>query len=54
MAASQSLDPSKKTIIDNAVTSLLDFAYLMVCRPSVLIYRSGQKICRSLLPSPFC
>lgn len=38
------MDSSDKTIIDNAAIFLLDFAYLVACRLSVLIYRVGQRI----------
>lgn len=38
------LDPSEREITDNTYASLLDFAYLVSCRPSILIYRNRQKI----------
>lgn len=37
-------DPSGREIIDQTHESLAEFSYLVSCRPSVLIYRSGQKI----------
>lgn len=38
------LNPSGKTIVDNAAPSPVDFGYLISCRPNVLIFRSVQKI----------
>lgn len=37
------LDPSSKTNVDNAATSLLNISYLVSSRPSVLIFQNGQK-----------
>lgn len=37
-------DLASKTIVYDANISLMDFAYLVACRPSVLIYRSGYLI----------
>lgn len=35
-------DSTSKTIVDDANISPKDFAYLLTCCPSVLIYRGGQ------------
>lgn len=49
------MDPSNKTIVNNAATPPLAFAFLVACRLRVLIYRGRQsvsiEVCR---PSRFC
>lgn len=37
-------DPKNKMIVDDVNISSTDFVYLLACRRSILIYRSGQHI----------
>lgn len=49
------MDPLSKTIVDKATISPTDFAYLMVCRPRVFIYRSALHIHAKVdRPDSFC
>lgn len=49
------MDPSNKMVVDNVTIPPLDFAYLVPCCPSILIYQGWQRVYIKVCPPDrFC